>query len=368
MKITLSKSSLNSIASHTKKPKSKQKTMQDKSVQPLHKKWTWRKPKGKPKRPLSAYNIFFADVRQNLINARKTKNGIGFQNLAQAVATKWKDLDPALKVPYIEKAKIAMERYKVEVSQWEATQKTLKASMLITEVKAATFNNTMTSPITPINSRNCNDVTSNEMPSFLQASQFSPLPNTTKVETRSSPRHVHYPYSPHTWTNDSTFTQTMMDDASTTMRYRVGPSQQSTVYHSGGTTTACVTPMLHYKHLYSSNDPPSNFFYDEAYEPLPLSNTLGQCYGRSALSTEHSEVFNYPSYELFPSTDIYRQTIAESNTGGSSNTPIEICYNALQDPTLNQSINEDPNNSNWDAVQVEKLLRSLENDEWNRFM
>ena len=342
--------------------------MQDKRVQPLNKKWTWRKPKGKPKRPLSAYNIFFADVRQDLINARKTKNGIGFQNLAQAVATKWKDLDPELKVPYIEKAKIAMEQYKVELSQWEAAQKALKASMLMTDVKAVTFNNAMKSPITPINSRNRNGATSNEMISFLQASQFSPLPNATKLDTNTSLRHAHCPCSPHTRTNDNTYTQTMTDNASTSMMYRVVPSQQSILYHSGGTTTACVTPMLHHKQLYSSNDPPSNFFYDDCYEPLPLSNTLGQCYGRSALSAEHSEVFNYPSYELFASTDFYRQTTAESNNTGRINAPIEICYNSLHDPTQDQSNNEDSNNPNWDAIQLEKLLRALENDEWNRFM
>jgi HMG-box domain len=94
--------------------------------------WTWRKPKDKPKRPLSAYNIFFADVRQNLINDRlqvqsngqgsPTNGGLGFGSLARTVAEKWKNLDPILKEPYEHKAKLERERYKIILARWEQKQ------------------------------------------------------------------------------------------------------------------------------------------------------------------------------------------------------------------------------------------------------
>jgi HMG (high mobility group) box len=79
--------------------------------------WTWRKPKDKPKRPLSAYNIFFADVRQNLIDER-----LGFGSLARTVAEKWKNLDPILKEPYEHKAKLERENYNIELARWKQEQ------------------------------------------------------------------------------------------------------------------------------------------------------------------------------------------------------------------------------------------------------
>ena len=90
----------------------------------------WRKPEGMPKRPLSAYNLFFAQERQNLLDSMKTntftsgaeksKKKIGFANLARSVASKWKTLSDAEKEPFTNRAAKEQERYKMEVKHWQS--------------------------------------------------------------------------------------------------------------------------------------------------------------------------------------------------------------------------------------------------------
>ncbi|KAL3942430.1 MAG: hypothetical protein SGARI_000269 [Bacillariaceae sp.] len=95
------------------------------------KKRPWRKPKDMPKRPLSAYNLFFADERKKLLAARAeetadftniTKNifsisapapspdapssgkKLGFAGLARTVAARWKTLDDEARSGYEKQA------------------------------------------------------------------------------------------------------------------------------------------------------------------------------------------------------------------------------------------------------------------------
>ena len=88
-----------------------------------HLRWTWRKPPDKPKRPLSAYNLFFADVRRSLLNERCAhgvpKHGLGFGNLARTVATQWKEIDRSRKRQYELQAEIEHEHYQMELARWK---------------------------------------------------------------------------------------------------------------------------------------------------------------------------------------------------------------------------------------------------------
>jgi HMG-box domain len=91
-----------------------------------------RKPKNRPKRPLSAYNIFFKDERERILSdipgehqkehgnkkgkRKKSPHGkIGFESLAKTIGKRWQSLDPARVEHYKSKAAEDMVRYKEEM-------------------------------------------------------------------------------------------------------------------------------------------------------------------------------------------------------------------------------------------------------------
>ena len=116
------------------------------------KKRTWKKPKDKPKRPLSAYNLFFKEERARLISGgsdtdcsktssptsptasvsdskrkhRKSHGKIGFAALAQTISKKWKSTDAKTRRPFEAKAAIEKARYKRELGEWQKAQKDKK--------------------------------------------------------------------------------------------------------------------------------------------------------------------------------------------------------------------------------------------------
>lgn len=97
-----------------------------------------KQPKDKPKRPLSAYNIFFKEERARLLQKlddaknekgddeeeedKKTPSKIGFENLAKIIGSKWQDLTPSQVEYYKEKAGEDMKRYKSEMETYLAKQ------------------------------------------------------------------------------------------------------------------------------------------------------------------------------------------------------------------------------------------------------
>ena len=125
----------------------------------------WRKPTDKPKRPLSAYNIFFLHERERIVAAAeggepdqaqtadaartlqrimlksraktkgeadrvkssrvhvRTHGKISFVNLARTVGAKWKALDGATKGVYVALADKERMRYRKEVELWEAKKR-----------------------------------------------------------------------------------------------------------------------------------------------------------------------------------------------------------------------------------------------------
>lgn len=94
----------------------------------------WRKPKDMPRRPLSAYNFFFQNERRTLLaetmamRAEATADsnqpparGLGFAELARAIAKSWRSTDAETKKPFEKQARIDKARYKRELKIWKKT-------------------------------------------------------------------------------------------------------------------------------------------------------------------------------------------------------------------------------------------------------
>lgn len=106
----------------------------------------WKKPADHPKRPLSAYNLFFqwgrerllageslvplqqedidqidVDTRRNSKRRHRREHGvIGFTELAKMLGTKWKELDPESKEMFQKRADVEKARYEKAVSLYKA--------------------------------------------------------------------------------------------------------------------------------------------------------------------------------------------------------------------------------------------------------
>ena len=117
---------------------------------------TWKKPKDKPKRPLSAYNLFFQHERTKIIAVlpedkslendglteeqrrrkhRKTHGKIGFGDLARNIGQKWRTTNKSGRSIFEVRAAAEKARYKTEIDAWNSEPQTDSGESVQTEEK-----------------------------------------------------------------------------------------------------------------------------------------------------------------------------------------------------------------------------------------
>jgi hypothetical protein len=158
------------------------------------------KDKDKPKRALSAYNIFFKLTRSRIIagfsdhgtteetidavreivanstkrkppNSRKhrnTHNQITFGDLARRIADAWRTIDPDRKKIYEHYANLDMERYRRDMKNWKETKE--KGSLALSDISSGND-----SPNSSIRSSTSSHSDSSEV-SFKTANAIEPTP------------------------------------------------------------------------------------------------------------------------------------------------------------------------------------------------
>lgn len=85
----------------------------------------------KPKRPLSAYNLFFKAEREKMIDRavgqdhnKQGKPGIDFEQMAKIIAKRWSSIDKETRKPYEEMACQDKERYRALMEAFKKQQGT----------------------------------------------------------------------------------------------------------------------------------------------------------------------------------------------------------------------------------------------------
>lgn len=81
-----------------------------------------KKPKGTPKRPLSAYNLFFQSERRAVIAENSTTN-VAFEDLGRIIGSRWKVLDNATKMKFEKEAQKDSLRYRHEMELYNQARR-----------------------------------------------------------------------------------------------------------------------------------------------------------------------------------------------------------------------------------------------------
>mmetsp|Transcript_20539 Transcript_20539/g.38435 ORF Transcript_20539/g.38435 Transcript_20539/m.38435 type:complete len:406 (-) Transcript_20539:131-1348(-) len=123
------------VAEKPTKPDSNSKQTEEKKKR---RKKKWKKPKDKPNRPLSAYNLFFASERAKMLGDKaptpeqealkkrihcRVHGVVGFGEMARTIGAKWKALEPEKKKVFEDMARKEKDRYQVELATWKLAQK-----------------------------------------------------------------------------------------------------------------------------------------------------------------------------------------------------------------------------------------------------
>jgi len=119
-----------------------------------------KKPKGMPKRPLSAYNLYFQAERTKIIANQQEGNGprIGFEGLGKIIGKQWRDLSSADKKDYEKLAEKDSERYRKEMDAYhemkakrfaEEDRRAAEQAPVLSSIVSSTTNSVQASSFDP---------------------------------------------------------------------------------------------------------------------------------------------------------------------------------------------------------------------------
>ncbi|CAB9511214.1 expressed unknown protein [Seminavis robusta] len=139
-----------------------------------------KEPSDKPKRPLSAYNLFFQHERAQILKStpskydgkkpRRSHGKIGFGALARNVAAKWNNIAPEDRKRFDELAAADKKRYQKEMEVWKAAQTAIKKT---TPNPVTLGSMTMVSPSSAASSFNAQSIVKCNLMAAHQASHDS---------------------------------------------------------------------------------------------------------------------------------------------------------------------------------------------------
>lgn len=171
-----------------------------------------KKPKGMPKRPLSAYNLYFQAERTKIIANQEEGNGprIGFEGLGKIIGKQWRDLSSADKIHYEKLAEKDSERYRKEMDTYhemkakrfaEEDRRAAEQSPVLSSL--ASSNNTVQASfmkqqgslqVVPIGEAFGNSISISHPPESMASAIPSLPPGTASISYR--PIQIDYPPSP----------------------------------------------------------------------------------------------------------------------------------------------------------------------------
>jgi len=330
----------------------------------------WKKPKDMPKRPLSAYNLFFKEERERLLSAgpestseeedagakdgetgetnsgnpswkggrrHKKTSGIGFANLTKQIAIRWKSLDPKERAPYDGRAAKDKQRYDEQVGVWRAKRKEAAAAE---KKKVADAERAATEDIEPVPLAGLFDLS-------YPAGWFESQEEISHVDSFSStPSHVNVPKDEtHAYERQTEYLSASMPRLSDAL----SPPQRIHMFHN--------TPIgqLRSRSATSQQEDPSNS-WNPNLRPIttavkgsilaaPSSHLSGNTYLDSGPLLDQSNAANTPVEslthpfvheqirEIRPTEEVVYQP--PSLQEGASTESLEILRDSLDDDSIN---------------------------------